>query len=403
MGEQQGNGYTPSATTELLISRGQALAFFAFDIGYEVSLEQVGELLSSFPVAPLSRKKQTPTYLQYTDAPLVHPLGNLPAFQTGQGGLSGPGQIQATIFEFGAVSISYRWPLESLQESESRQTLPLADLPELSRCLSEQELEPHARQQVMQLLEQIRPAVTRPDLSDLVEDYYVFILEEFSQAELGYAAVSGKKMVPLAEDLLAQYATPLAQALQFDTERLSAAQQQATLARAISYYENDLVLIDWNASIICDSDYLDTLNVLELLNVELLEARYMDALLDKRLKGYEKILQRQPSKWALPLHIPYRQSINELAELRIEASLLEERVDNSLKLIGDLYLARVYSAASEQFYLPTWDTSISRKLDIIANLYQLLTDRVSTSQGQTLELIIIILILLEILLNLLHH
>ncbi|MFM9745738.1 hypothetical protein ACKI2C_50140, partial [Streptomyces brasiliscabiei] len=85
----------------------------------------------------------------------------------------------------------------------------------------------------------------------------------------------------------------LAQVLQFDTDHLSEAQRQEALSKAISYYERDLVLIDWNASIVYDSDYIDTLNVLELLNVELLEARYMDGLLDKRIKNYQGLSQRQ--------------------------------------------------------------------------------------------------------------
>jgi hypothetical protein len=298
--------------------------------------------------------------------------------------------IQATIFEFGAVSISYRWPLRS---ADSSTDIALTGLPEVSQNLDKEKLEAHARQEVEKLLQQIRPAVTRPELSPLVEDYYVFVLEHLA------VKINNQEILPSAEFLLERYATPLAQTLQFDTKPLSPSQREATLAKAISYYENDLVLVDWNASIICDSDYTDSLNVLELINVELLEARYMDALLDKRLKGYENVLRRQPGRWVLPLYIPYQHAINELAELRIEASLLEERVDNSLKLIGDLYLARLYSAASEQFYLHTWDHSISRKLDIINNLYQLLTDRLNTAQGQTLELIIIVLILIEILMN----
>lgn len=378
--DEAGDGVAePSSGRSPELRQGQALAFFAFDIGYEVSLEKVRQLLPSLPVQPLSRKKQTPTYLQYTYVPQVHGLGKTTAFHRF------PGQVQATIFEFGAVSIAYRWPLAT-----SEAPLSLDELPRVSRTLYELNLEVQARRQVENLLAQIRPAVTRPELSDLVEDYYVFVLEQLDNP-------SDRPLT--AADLLKTYPDRLAQTLLFDTECLSREQQEATLAHAISYYERDLVLIDWNASLICDTDYLDTLNVLELLNVELLEARYMDSLLDKRLKNYEKLLHTHPQKWYLPLYIPYRQAINELAELRIEASLLEERVDNSLKLIGDLYLARVYSAASEQFYLHTWDTSISRKLDIIGNLYRLLTDRVNTSQGQTLELIIILLIFIEIVLN----
>ncbi len=364
------------------IQQGQVLAFFAFDIGYEVSLEAVGRLLDSNPKQPLTRKKRTPNYLQYTQAPHVHALGETQVMPD-----YGSGDMQATIFDFGAVSIAYRW---SLPEGES--SLTLDQLPQASKQIYDVALEPHARGQVELLIQQILPAIVRPELSDLVEDYFVFILERVEPLDQPFNA----------DTLLSQQAEVLAQVLHFDTEKLSEHQRKEALSRAISYYERDLVLIDWNAAIIFDTDYTDTLNVLELLNVELLEARYMDAQLDKRIKNYEGISQKQPA-WFMPLSIPYRQSINELAELRLESSVLAERVDNALKLIGDLYLARVYSAASERFYLPTWDASISRKLDIIANLYQVLTDRVNSSQAQMLEIIIILLILIEIFLNLNPH
>lgn len=363
------------ASASPAVMQGQIRAFFAFDIGYEVSLGKVGQLLASNPKQPLSRKKQTPNYMQYRQVPQVFSLG-----QSQVGTLNGapwPVEIEATIFDFGAVSLAYTWEFPA-----GGQVLSLTDLPTLSQQLAEWELEQHAKTQVKELMQRIQAAITRPELSVLVEDYYVFILERFSQ--------------PLsARDLLARHGVALAQALQFDTEPLSESQRFAALSNAISYYERDLVLIDWNAAIIYDMDYADTLKVLELLNVELLEARYMDAQLDSKVKNYERLNLAQPT-WFMPLAIPYRQTINELAELRIESAVLAERVDNALKLIGDLYLARIYSAASEQFHMPAWDASISRKLDIIGNLYEMLTDRVHSAQGQTLELIIILLILMEI-------
>lgn len=364
----------------LHITKGQVIAYFAFDIGYEVSLEKVRQLQESFPAQPISRKKLTPTYLQYTQAPQVLELGTTQML----GGING--QIQATVFDFGAVSISYRWAL-----TDEQQLVSLNTLPELSKQLLERNLELDARQQVDTLVQKIKPAITRPEISELVEDYFVFTIEQFEH--------------PIkADELLELAPSTLAKTLQFDTEELSISQQREALAKAISYYENDLVLADWNAAIVYDSDYTDTLSVLELLNVELLEARYIDDQLDKRIKNYERLVQKQTHpRWFLPLSIPYRQVIDELAELRIESAVLSERVDNALKLIGDLYLARIHSAVSEQFYMPAWDASISRKLEIINNLYQLLTDRVNTAQAQTLELIIILLIGIEIFLSLLSH
>lgn len=108
------------------------------------------------------------------------------------------------------------------------------------------------------------------------------------------------------------------------------------------------MLLDWNAALICDADYADTANLFERLNVELLEARYLDAQLDKSLIEYKRLVHARP-QWYFPLRTPYKRVVQALGELRIEASLLAERVDNSLKILGDEYLAGVYSAAATRF------------------------------------------------------
>lgn len=353
------------------ILQGQVVALFAFDLGFEVSLEQL-DRFSSVPVPPLSQKKQTPAYLQYARPPRIVHLGEISPL------CAMPGTIQAMVFDFGAASIAYRWPLGAAQAG-----LSLQDMPRLSQELYARNLEADARIQAQRVMEMIRPAIVRPELSALVEDYYLFVVEEFDH--------------PLqAEELLAQHRSALAQILRFETQSLSEEQQDEALAQRIAYFQNDLVLIDWNAAIIYDRDYWDVANVLELLNVELLEARCIDAELDKRIGDYQRLL-RKPTQGFLPFLTPYRKDIQELAELRIESLVLAKRVESALKLIGDLYLARVHNAATARFYLPDWEAAISRKLDIVANFYQLLTDRARTAQNQTLELIIIVLILAEIL------
>jgi len=112
-------------------------------------------------------------------------------------------------------------------------------------------------------MRKIEPAIFRPRLSDLVEDYYLFIIEELDRPTS-------------ASELLSGYRGLLARTLRFETADLSLAQQDEALAQAISYYENDLALVDWNSAVIYDRDYEDTVSVLELINVELLEARYID-------------------------------------------------------------------------------------------------------------------------------
>jgi hypothetical protein len=363
----------PEKTTRII--EGQIYSLFAFDVGYEISLEKLAALSASIPVQPLSRKKQTPSFLQYARPPHVLSLGRCEAFGES-------GEIQATVFDFGAISIVYKWPLTSGEGG-----LPLAKLSDAGRRFLSHDLTADARQRVEGLLKEIAPAIFRPELSSITEDYLLFIVEKLDE--------------PLkSDDILALHGPEIAQALRLEAAALSGQQQNEALSQRISYYDNDLLLVGWNAAILFDQDYEDAASVLELLNVELLEARCIDFELDRRIEQYAH-LAHSHREWPLPLRTPFRQAIRDLTELRNESVLLTERVGNALKLIGDLYLARVYSAAAERFYLKEWERMVSHKIDIIDRFYQMLTDRLRTAQNQTLELTIIVLIVVEIIMGLL--
>lgn len=355
------------------ILKGQLMALFAFDIGYEVSLEKLTSLVAAAPVQPLSRKRQTPTYLQYTRAPVILDL------DTNEELAGVKGNLQVTIFDFGALSLAYRWPL-------SGKTINVEDLPATGAEIYSRNLEKSAREEVLKLIQKISPAIDRPKLSGLVEDYYLFILEQL-EPQLR------------ADELLSLHHEHLAQSLCFETLPLSKWQQEEVLNQTVSYLDSDLTIIDWNAAIIYDRDYNDTAKVLELLNVELLEARYIDATLDERVTVYAGFVQK-PGSFPIPLRTPYRRVLQELTEWRVESTVLAERVGNSLKLIGDLYLSRIHSAASAKTHLPEWEKVISGKLQILDELYDRVNDRMRAAQSQTLELVIIALIVFEVLLAL---
>lgn len=354
---------------KIQILKGHVSALFAFDIGYEVSLEKLSAVFPSVPIQPLSQKKRTPIFLQYARPPHILDLGACD-------GLESKGQVQATVFDFGVVSISYKWPL-ALPE----QDLALEDLPALSQRLYNLSLADDARKRVRTLIEKAEPAIKRPALSEMVEDYYLFVIEKLNP------------MLP-ADEMVEQRAI-FTQTLRFETRPLSLEQQQDALSQKLSYYDSDLLLVDWNAAIVYDEDYEDTVSVLELLNVELLEARYIDFELDRRIQEYAQLVQSH-KELPLPFRTPFRPAVRDLTELRVESALLAERVGNSLKLIGDLYLARVYAIAAERFHLHEWEKIVAQKLDMIDQFYQLVTDRVRTAQSQTLELAVIILILVEL-------
>lgn len=263
--------------------------------------------------------------------------------------------------------------------------LKLDQLSQIGIEIYERDMERVARKEIVELLNKIGPAISRPKISPLVEDYYLYIIEE----------LEGDTN---AAQLLNRSRRQLAQALTFEAAPLSDSQVSETLNQSISYLEKDLAITDWNAAVVYDHDYEDTVRVLELLNVELLEARFIDQTLDQQVKTYAGLLFK-PAKWPIPLRTPYKRALRELTEWRIESTVLSERVTNALKLIGDLYLSRVHAAAAAKLHLPEWQKTIGEKLEILDELYERIDDRVRTAQSQTLELIIVVLIVIELVLG----
>jgi hypothetical protein len=80
----------------------------------------------------------------------------------------------------------------------------------------------------------------------------------------------------------------------------------------------------------------------------------------------------------------------------MELTEFTERVDNTIKSVGDFYLARVYLAAIKRFRVPEWRESVEAKLSLIARAYELLKGEVEVSRAQVLEIIVIVLILVEV-------
>jgi uncharacterized Rmd1/YagE family protein len=72
-----------------------------------------------------------------------------------------------------------------------------------------------------------------------------------------------------------------------------------------------------------------------------------------------------------------------------------------VKLAPDVYLARVYRAASAQLGLATWERIVRSKLDAVRHLMGVLIERASARRAEALEMAIIALIALEIVLALL--
>ena len=92
----------------------------------------------------------------------------------------------------------------------------------------------------------------------------------------------------------------------------------------------------------------------------------------------------------------YRKLGRQLNRRLLETVEFIERVDNSLKVIADSYLARVYTAALQCFRVPDWLAGVNRKQDLTRQVAEVLAAESQANTSHLLEIIIILLILWEV-------
>jgi len=264
-------------------------------------------------------------------------------------------------------------------------TGPLSGLCALSEELyNNEQLLADSRHRVEQLLTVIHTALTKPQVADVVEDYVIFHIESLA--------------APCPPDTLrAAHAPTIARMLRAERQELSSQERQDALSRCLSFSPEDVTIIDWHAALVVDRDGADIYSVLEFANVELLEMRFLDQLLDAALeRSYETVSTRLGRSLWIPGS--YSAGLRDIAQFQMDSAILFEGVNNSLKLLGDQFLARVYRVASERFHLAEWDVSILRKLHTLESIYEKMSDQAASHRMEILEWIIILLIALSIVL-----
>jgi hypothetical protein len=353
----------------LTINTGTCYAVFAYDIGWSINLEEVNRRITADTQrGRLRHKTRSPQYFEYRPAPLR-------LMQEGEslavGSFRSSPTVEVMVYDFGAVTITYRFTLNG----------PFEGLLELSESLYENEpLLTESRKRVEQLVQAIHPSIERPKIAKEVEDYIIFSIESYSPAQ----------GLPLWTSREAE----LAQVLRGERTPLADQEIHDATSCCISYGVEDAALIDWHSAVLFGTDMDDVRAVLEFANVELLEMRMLDEQLDTALDEGYAALARKPR--LLPLPGLHDKDTTHIAQLQVDGALLFERVTNTLKLLGDQYLARVYRLASQRFHLEAWDASILRKLETLESIYGKMSDRATTRRMEVLEWIIIVLIAISI-------
>ena len=358
------------------IIKGRIFVYRVFDIGEEVDLEKAENILdksitsrSKFRLKKINRQA-----VIVSNDPLSINLGT---YNYQHNSKEYTCDINAKLWDFGTLSITFEYVIpEGTSFDQLRQ---------LSENIQDyDDLDDYARSradELTQIIEAAMGRINQLNALEVNEDYILYFIEKFSR---DYQDAS--KLLD-EEDIAALI-------LSEDKDVLSPQIYERLYESKLQYYKNDLAVIDWNSALVVEpSGSLDIPDVIEFALNQLLEMRYYDDLLDKKLREiYSAIELKEMSIFSSR----YSDLALEAGQRYIEIAEIVESVENSLKVIGDLYHSVVFRMASRKFRFADWQSSIDNKLDNLNDICKLLLDNINHRKSHLLEITVIILITIEL-------
>ncbi len=354
---------------------GQVVYVYAYDVAYEMSREPVKRLLGQ-NVEPFTfdESKRSPRQLFFHKPQMI----KLPAVE--RVGPLGMVKLERVIklLPVGAISVTVRVPFEVDRIEE---LVVFHDVQ-----LNTTSLNDEVRQLAEEVRRELEPYYIRP-VPYLVDEeaYTVFCLEAPLTNSEGLAIG--------AENWLQTHRRQVASLLtqESDIAYLSKQEAEESTGRYLSYYQNDLVVIDWDAALLIDEkeDFDETLYIMELANLQLAELEAYDRLLDESLERAYRDLSSRSLRGRV--HV-----LNQLKEIRIDLARLNDELSNITKFFGDWHLARIYENIAARFHLGDWHRTINDKLKTLDDLYQLLKYDQNNRWMLILEVTIVLLFIIDL-------
>ena len=354
---------------------GEVVYIYAFDVAYEMTREPVRELLGqSVAQFVVDASKRSPKHLFFYRPQMVRlpPLERL--------GPNGPVRMERIIkiLPVGAISITVRVPFEVEQ---IEQLVDYHD-PQFSNGSLHEEV----RRLADEVHRELAAYFIRP-VTHLAEEeaYTVFCIESPLRTQEG-GILSSENWLKAHRREVASLLTQ-----EPDIDHLSKQESEESTGRFLSYYEDDLVVMDWDAALIIDEpqNFDETLYVMELANLQLAELEAYDRILDNSLDRAYRDLGTRPLRGRSAI-------LREIREIRIDLARFSDELSNISKFFGDWHLARIYENISARFHLADWHRTIDDKIQTLDNLYQLINHDQTNRWMLILEVTIVLLFIIDL-------
>ncbi len=356
------------------VERGRIIVYRIFDIADEIDLLEAEELVkTTHGSSRLAIARSTGHALVVRNAPITLTLAT-DSVRLGSENVMA--EMFARIWDYGVISMQFHLPIRAGTSWE--ELVRLAALAE-----DDNDFDELALRRAQELSWTLSAATTEMHDPRGVEDYIVYLLERIDGVGTPAEFLSS---VDVAALILGEPA-----------EKISSRIRNVILESVHSYSDRDLAVIDWNSALLIEPEgSRDLADILEFAATHLMEFRYFDDLLDERLEKLYDSLERRHSLWSF-FRNDYDRLSHEASSLYLEFSDYVQRIENSLKFVGDFYLATIFRSAVRRFNLPEWEESLNRKLRALAQISEMLQGEINARRSHWLEVIVVVLILVELL------
>jgi len=353
--------------------KGHVTYFRIYDIGQGVNLHKAQEELKRKNLTEPFKLKKGLRAIVIDEAPIVVSLGSQNFEILGKSYIIA---ATAKLWNFGAISIVFKIRISP--------AMAYGDFKNFTYVLeNDEKLERMALDSVYQIVRDLGGAISEAKVWTQFEDYLIFSLDPDM---LGHKPVISLLDSPELYHLV----------LTEPSVELSQSVKDSIRANAIQYTVNDLSVVDWNSAFLCSyhpDDIQDICDVIEFGLCQSLELRYYDDKLDRKLSAFTKMVQTNKSR---VFSSPFTKLAEEAALFFIEVSDIKEKINNSLKVVGDIHYAKIYRIAIDRLRLKEWNDSLEEKLENLKEVALVFQNDINEKRNILLEITIILLITIEV-------
>lgn len=351
--------------------RGSLFVLQLFDVGEAILMDELNRLLGGPPARPqLPVPHSSQTRVWFEPQPAVQPFGEIE--------FAGNERFQAEMhyYSYGVVSLR----LERAFNLEWQELIELCE-----RWIAAPAAEAAAADQIRRQLATMSSTVVKAYDLNLSEDYTIIRLDPLPGAG---GAVK-------AEELLDRYGARIAQIVRGDANLLATEEQARVLASRLSYYPTDLIVAGWSAALVYDTaaGAEATIRLIEYANTQLLEFRFYDELLTRRLGDVYRLLDEGTGFWRRWRLASEAERLN---TIRLDVYELTERSENAVKFLSDMFAARLYRLVAERVGVPDYRRLVDGKLQTAGELYRFMTERVHQSSALILETMVVVILIIDL-------